>query len=146
MGVQRGVLWLLVTGAFILAGAFGTAGLSRLAAAEMFTPAERGRGVAWVQIAAIFGAVTGPALLLLSEPLGRLLGRAPLDLVWFLAPPLLLLAAFLIAGAAEPRSIAPAATASSASAPVAARSRHRHRRPSSRRRCRWHPVRRRWPP
>ena len=109
IGVQRGVLWLLVLGALVLAASFGTAGLSRLAAAEMFTPAERGRGVAWVQIAAIFGAVTGPALLLLSEPLGRLLGRAPLDLVWFLAPPLLLVAAFLIAGAAEPRSIAPAA-------------------------------------
>ena len=55
--------------------------------------------------------MTGPALLLLSEPLGRLLGRAPLDLVWFFAPPLLLLAALLIAGAAEPRSIAPAAAA-----------------------------------
>ena len=118
IGVQRGVLSLLVTGAFILAAAFGTAGLTRLAAAEMFSPAERGRGVAWVQIAAIFGAVTGPALLLLSEPLGHLLGRPPLDLVWFLAPPLLLLAAFLIAGAAEPRSIAPAAMASGAT-PVA---------------------------
>ena len=111
IGVQRGSLWLLVTGALILAASFGTAGLSRLAAAEMFPPADRGRGVAWVQIAAIFGAVTGPALLLLSEPLGRLLGRAPLDLVWFFAPPLLLLAAFLIAGAAEPRAIASQVTA-----------------------------------
>ena len=111
IGVQRGVLWLLVTGAFFLAASFGTAGLTRLAAAEMFTPAERGRGVAWVQIAAIFGAVTGPALLLVSEPLGHLLGRPPLDLVWFLAPPLLLSAAFLVSRAAEPRSIAAAASA-----------------------------------
>jgi len=110
VGVQRGVLWLLVTGAYFLAASFGTAGLTRLAAAEMFTPAERGRGVAWVQIAAIFGAVTGPALLLVSEPLGRLLGRPPLDLVWFIAPPLLLSAAFLVSRAAEPRSIAPAAS------------------------------------
>ena len=119
IGVQRGVLPLLVLGAFILAAAFGTAGLTRLAAAEMFAPSERGRGVAWVQIAAIFGAVTGPALLLLSEPLGRVLGRAPLDLVWFFAPPLLLLAAFLIVGAAEPRSIAQV-TAVPGGPPVAA--------------------------
>lgn len=109
IGVQRGVIGLLVTGAFILAAAFGTAGLTRLAAAEMFTPAERGRGVAWVQIAAIFGAVTGPALLLLSEPLGRILGRPPLDLVWFLAPPLLIAAAVSVASAVEPRSLAIAA-------------------------------------
>jgi MFS family permease len=92
----------------ILAACFGAAGLTRLAAAEMFAPAERGRGVAWVQIAAIFGAVVGPLLLLLSEPLGRVLGRAPLDLVWFLAPPFLLLAALLVSMAAEPRSIAAA--------------------------------------
>lgn len=106
LGVQRNTLWLLVAGALILAACFGTAGLTRLAAAEMFAPAERGRGVAWVQIAAIFGAVMGPLLLLLSEPLGRVLGRAPLDLVWFLAPPFLLLAALLVSLAAEPRLIA----------------------------------------
>jgi MFS family permease len=117
IGAQRGVIALLITGAFILAAAFGTAGLSRLAAAEMFAPAERGRGVAWVQIAAIFGAVTGPALLLLSEPLGRWLGRPPLDLVWFLAPPLLIVAAWLISTAAEPRSIAQV-VASTAPAPA----------------------------
>lgn len=111
VGVQRGVLWLLVTGVLILAAAFGAAGLTRLAAAEMFAPSERGRGVAWVQIAAIFGAVTGPALLLVSEPLGRLLGRAPLDLIWFLAPPLLLLAAWCVASAVEPRTLARAVTA-----------------------------------
>ena len=118
IGVQRGVLPLLVVGAFILAAAFGTAGLTRLAAAEMFSPAERGRGVAWVQIAAIFGAVTGPALLLLSEPLGRALGRPPLDLVWFLAPPLLIVAALLVASAAEPRSLAAAGSPSQATTAV----------------------------
>jgi MFS family permease len=110
VGVLRGNVALLVTGAFILAGAFGTAGLSRLAAAEMFAPTERGRGVAWIQISAIFGAVTGPLFLLLSEPLGRMLGRPPLDLVWFLAPPLLIGSALCIAAAAEPRSITHAAS------------------------------------
>jgi MFS family permease len=84
----------------------------------MFAPSERGRGVAWVQIAAIFGAVAGPLVLLLSEPLGRFIGRPPLDLVWFIAPPLLLIAAACIASAAEPNSLAhlltPAASPGSA--------------------------------
>lgn len=102
IGVQRATLPLLVIGGFILAAAFGTAGLSRLAAAEMFPPNERGRGVAWIQIAAIFGAIMGPLVLLLSEPLGTMIGRPALDLVWFLAPPLLLLAAALVSAAGEP--------------------------------------------
>ena len=106
IGAQRATLPLLVIGAFILAACFGAAGLSRLAAAEMFAPSERGRGVAWVQIAAIFGAVAGPLVLLLSEPLGKFIGRPPLDLVWFIAPPLLLIAAACIASAAEPKSLA----------------------------------------
>lgn len=106
IGAQRGTLPLLVIGAFILAACFGAAGLSRLAAAEMFAPSERGRGVAWVQIAAIFGAVAGPLVLLLSEPLGKFVGRPPLDLVWFIAPPLLLIAAASVASAAEPTSLA----------------------------------------
>lgn len=110
IGAQRASLPLLVIGAFILAACFGAAGLSRLAAAEMFAPTERGRGVAWVQIAAIFGAVAGPLVLLLSEPLGRFIGRPPLDLVWFIAPPLLLIAAACIASAAEPKALAHAST------------------------------------
>jgi MFS family permease len=120
IGAQRGVLPLLVSGAFVLAACFGAAGLTRLAAAEMFAPSERGRGVAWVQIAAIFGAVTGPLILLLSEPLGKLIGRPPLDLVWFLAPPLLLIAVASVASAAEPRSLAynAPAPASPAGVPV----------------------------
>ena len=105
IGAQRATIPLLVVGAFILAACFGAAGLSRLAAAEMFAPSERGRGVAWVQIAAIFGAVAGPLVLLLSEPLGKLIGRPPLDLVWFIAPPLLLIAAACIASAAEPSAL-----------------------------------------
>jgi MFS family permease len=121
IGVQRAALPLLVTGAFILAAAFGTAGLSRLAAAEMFPPHERGRGVAWIQIAAIFGAITGPALLLISEPLGEMIGRPPLDLVWFFAPPLLLIAAFLVGRGDEPKALASSmsATASTSAVKVA---------------------------
>ena len=102
-----------VAGGLMLAAAFGTANLSRLAVAELFPAAERGRGVAWVQIAAIFGAIAGPTLLILSGPLGRALGREPLGLIWFLAPPLLLLAAFLVSRVEEPRSLAVAVEAAS---------------------------------
>lgn len=103
VAVARGLASLFVLGTAAFAAAFGAANLTRLAAAEMFPPAERGRGMSWVQIAAIFGAVAGPVLLLLSEPLGRWLGRAPLGLIWFFAPPLLLVAAALVSGAGEPR-------------------------------------------
>lgn len=106
LAVNRSVTWAFVVGTLLSAAAFGTINLTRVAAAEMFPPAERGRGVAWVQIAAIFGAVTGPLLLVLSGPLGRFLARAPLGLVWYFAPPLLLVAALLVSGATEPRTIA----------------------------------------
>lgn len=106
LGVNRSMIWAFVSGTLLSAAAFGTINLTRVAAAEMFPPAERGRGVSWVQIAAIFGAVTGPLLLILSDPLGRVLARAPLGLVWYFAPPLLLIAALLVSGATEPRIIA----------------------------------------
>ena len=106
VGVQTSTLPAFVLGSLILAAAFGTANLSRLAVAEMFPPAERGRGVAWIQIAAIFGAIAGPLILILSEPIGRALGRQPLGLIWFFAPPLLLAAAFLASRAEEPQKLA----------------------------------------
>jgi len=86
--------------------------LTRLTAAEMFPPSERGRGVAAIQVSAIFGAVFGPILLGLSKPIGDLIGRAPLEFVWFLAPPLLLTSAFIIRGITEPRDIAERVTQS----------------------------------
>ena len=106
IGVQMASLPAFVLGGLMLAAAFGIANLSRLAVAEMFPPSERGRGVAWIQIAAIFGAIAGPVILILSEPIGRALGREPLGLVWFFAPPLLLASAFLTSRAEEPQTLA----------------------------------------
>lgn len=106
IAVSQAMLAAFVFGTVLFAMAFGTANLSRLAAAEMFTPAERGRGVAWIQISATFGAIIGPLLLVLSGPLGELTGRAPLSLVWFLAPPLLIASALTMRTAVEPRSLA----------------------------------------
>lgn len=119
VAVGQGLLWPFVFGTALFAASFGTANLSRLAAAEMFPPSERGRGMAWIQISATFGAVIGPLLLVLSGPLGSVLGRAPLDLVWFMAPPLLVVAALLMTTAIEPRSLAVQATPPPAGAPAA---------------------------
>jgi MFS family permease len=124
IAVAQAKLAAFVVGTVLFAMAFGTANLSRLAAAEMFAPAERGRGVAWIQISATFGAIVGPLLLVLSGPLGELTGRAPLSLVWFLAPPLLIVAALVMRSAVEPRTLAaqspvtPGATTATASAAV----------------------------
>jgi MFS family permease len=115
IGVQTATLLTFVVGGLMLAAAFGTSNLTRVAVAELFPPSERGRGVAWVQIAAIFGAVTGPLLLILSGPLGRAIGREPLGLIWFLAPPLLLVSAFLASRSPEPRELARSAQRGSVS-------------------------------
>ena len=89
VAVQLATLALFVGGTLILA--FGLAGiaLTRVAAGELFAPAERARAVARVQVAATVAAVTGPFVLL---------GFADrLDLIWFVAPPLYLVSAFLVA-------------------------------------------------
>lgn len=105
-GVGEGRLAPFLAGAVVLAFGFGGVNLSRVAAAEIFPPAARGRAVAVVQVSATVGAVVGPLLLVLSGPLGELLGRSPLSLVWFLAPPLLAAAAFVVTRAVEPMAIA----------------------------------------
>lgn len=106
VAVSQAMLPVFVVGTVLFAAAFGTANLSRLAAAEMFMPAERGRGVAWIQLSAASGAIVGPLLLVLSEPLGQLTGRPPLGLVWFLAPPLLFASALVVRSAQEPKDLA----------------------------------------
>lgn len=107
-GFAIGAGWMagFVVGSGLLAFGFGGVNLTRVAAAELFPPAERGRAVAWVQLSATFGAVVGPLLLILSGPLGHLFGRPPLTLVWFIAPPLLLAAAWSYLRVAEPMEIA----------------------------------------
>jgi MFS family permease len=106
LAVMSASLALFALGVAALAFGAGAVYLTRLAAAELFPPALRGRGMAWVLVSATAGAIMGPLLLIASEPLGQLLGRDPNSLVWFLAPPLLLAGAALVALAPEPRAIA----------------------------------------
>ncbi|HEV8359900.1 MAG TPA: MFS transporter, partial [Candidatus Thermoplasmatota archaeon] len=102
LALQRGALVWFIGGIALAGVGMGAAFLSRLAAADLFPPAERGRGVAWVLVSATAGAVAGPLLLIASEPLGALLGRDPAALVWLFAPPLLLVSTGLVATMPEP--------------------------------------------
>jgi MFS family permease len=105
LGVAFGLLPAFVTGVLIVALGAGIGGLHRIAAAELFPPAERGRGIAWVQTSAIAGAVAGPLLLVLSEPRGHAIGREPLAIVWWMAPPHAVLGMLVLRRAAEPMEI-----------------------------------------
>jgi MFS family permease len=105
-GVAFGVLALFIAGILVFAAAMGIGGLTRIAAAEMFPPAERGKGIAWLQTSAIAGAIVGPLLLMLTEPLGHAIGRSALGIVWWIAPPLLIAGALTLRRAAEPMDIA----------------------------------------
>ncbi len=106
LGVALAILALFIAGILLVALAMGIGGLTRVAAAEMFPPAERGRGIAWLQTSAIAGAIVGPLLLILTEPLGHALGRNALAVVWWIAPPLLIAGALTLRRAAEPMEIA----------------------------------------
>lgn len=105
-GVALDMLALFVAGILVFAAAMGIGGLTRIAAAEIFPPTERGRGIAWVQTSAIAGGIVGPLLLMLTEPLGHAVGRDALGIVWWLAPPLLIAGALTLRRAAEPMEIA----------------------------------------
>lgn len=106
LGVALEMLALFIAGILMVAIAMGIGGLMRVAAAEMFPPAERGRGIAWLQTSAIAGAIVGPLLLMLTEPLGNAVGRNALTVVWWIAPPLLIAGALTLRRAAEPMEIA----------------------------------------
>jgi MFS family permease len=99
-------------GTLLLAAAAGALTLGRLAVAEAVEPARRGRALAILQASATVGAVAGPLLLVAAPHLPLPASAPPLSLVWWVAPPLLLTGAALVAsGPAWPRWTAPAAVA-----------------------------------
>jgi MFS family permease len=106
IGVVSNALVPFLVGGALLAFGFGGVLLTRVAAAEIFPAAERGRAVGWVQLSAVMGAIAGPVLLILSDPVGHFLARDPLSFVWFIAPPLHLFAAVFLLRATEPLAIA----------------------------------------
>ncbi|HLA74472.1 MAG TPA: MFS transporter [Gammaproteobacteria bacterium] len=60
VGVREFALPAVVTGFILLGIAFGTGLLSRVAAADMYTPERRAWGIALVLFGAVFGALLGP--------------------------------------------------------------------------------------
>lgn len=96
-----------VLAGFVLVGvASGTALLARAAAADMYPPERRARGIALVLVGAVFGAILGP---LVFSPLlrGRDLDGDALGLLWLAAAGFMVVAlALVLAVRPDPRRIA----------------------------------------
>lgn len=99
LAVGMGALAPFVGGLIVLAFATGAVYLTRVASAEIFPAALRGRGLASALLGAAGGALLGPALLVATDGSG-------LAGVWFIAAPLPLLAGVLVLLAPEPMRIA----------------------------------------
>lgn len=99
-GVLRGGLVPFVAGVALSSAGAGTVGLTRLVAAELAPVAERGRAVGRLLAAPLLGAYVALASVAIARAFG-----APVTAtgyVWLLAPPVALVAAFLVARAPEP--------------------------------------------
>ncbi len=112
---------------FVLFGvASATASLTRAAAGDMYPPAHRARGIAYIMFGAVFGAILGPTVF---APIfrGRDVSADALLIPWLVAAGLLLLAAALVFNVRpDPKRIAEAieqslgitSTTSTTSAPL----------------------------
>jgi MFS family permease len=120
----------LVIAGFALAGASsGTVLLSRAAAAEMYPPERRARGMALVLFGAVFGAILGP---LLFGPLfaGRQLDTNALVVPWLAAGGIMVVGLAIAFGVRpDPRTIAAAHAAPGTETAPAAPLRELVRRP-----------------
>jgi MFS family permease len=97
---------LVFLGLACVGAAGGTSLLARTAAADMYPPARRARGIALVLVGAVFGAILGPAVFspLLS---GRELDGDSLALLWLAGSGFLVLGLALVLGVRpDPRRIA----------------------------------------
>ena len=94
LGAWQSSAWAVIPG-FILIGAAGATGqLARAAAGDMYPPARRARGIAYVMFGAVFGAILGPAVF---SPIfkGRDLEAAALAVPW-LAGALMMVVALVV--------------------------------------------------
>ena len=62
IGVRSASPWLFLAGLGALGLGFGSVNLARAAAADMYPPERRGRGIAYVLVGAAFGAIASPIL------------------------------------------------------------------------------------
>ena len=118
LGVERATLTLVVPGFILLGIGFGIGLLSRVAAADMYTPERRAWGISLVLFGAVFGALLGPLVFMpLLQGSGTQLAASP----WYAA------AGFMLAGLAlvlcvrpDPRRIAEQIAAQTSSGPALA--------------------------
>jgi MFS family permease len=94
---------------FVLFGVAGaTASLARAAAGDMYAPAHRARGIAYIMFGAVFGAILGPTVF---APIfrGREVSAGALLVPWLVASAMLLAAAAIVINVRpDPRHIAQA--------------------------------------
>jgi MFS family permease len=81
LGSYESSAWLALPGLALIGAAGATGQLSRAAAGDMYPPARRARGIAYVMFGAVFGAILGPAVF---SPLfkGRDLSAEALAVPW----------------------------------------------------------------
>ncbi len=120
LGAHLASSWLVIPG-FILTGTAGATGqLARAAAGDMYPPARRARGIAYVMFGAVFGAILGPAVF---APLfrGRTLSIESLALPWLAGAGMMLIALAIVVNIRpDPKRIAEALELGSASPSVGA--------------------------
>ncbi|MFN2602753.1 MAG: MFS transporter [Gemmatimonadaceae bacterium] len=95
LGAYRQSGWIAIAG-FILIGAAGATGsLIRAAASDMYPASRRARGISYVMVGAVAGAILGP---LVFEPIfrGRELSAPSLALPWLAGGGLLLIALIIV--------------------------------------------------
>ena len=108
LGAWKSSAWFAIPG-FILIGSAGATGqLARAAAGDMYPPARRARGIAYVMFGAVFGAILGPAVF---SPLfkGRELEAAELAVPWLAGAGMMLIALLVVVNIRpDPKRIAEA--------------------------------------
>ncbi|MEX2211696.1 MAG: MFS transporter [Gaiellaceae bacterium] len=108
LGAWKASTWAAIPG-FILIGAAGATGqLARAAAGDMYPPARRARGIAYVMFGAVFGAILGPAVF---SPIfrGRDLEAAELAVPWLAGAGMMVIALAVVLNVRpDPKKIAEA--------------------------------------
>ena len=106
LGSATGSAPLVLAGLVGVGAASGTSLLARAAAADMYPPERRARGIGLVLVGAVFGAILGPAVF---SPLlaGRELDGAALAVLWLAASGFMVVGlALVLAVRPDPRRIA----------------------------------------
>lgn len=95
--ILAGNLWLFFAAHLVASLGAGTTFLTRIAAADLYPPAERARGLGRLLFALVFGSLAGIPLARLAQALAPGLGVSYLVVAWAMVPLLSASAALLVA-------------------------------------------------